>query len=132
MAHKHLLFRSEARDKVLPGATAIADAVRVTLGPRSKCVLIEKKWGMPIVCNDDPPMNELVVDGVNGLLVPSQPDGLANSGIPAKTVDVPGLTRAISRLADPGLRAELSAGALATREERNWEATVRNVAELLG
>jgi chaperonin GroEL len=52
MAHKHLLYRSEAREKVLRGATAIADAVRVTLGPRSKCVLIEKKWGMPIVCND--------------------------------------------------------------------------------
>jgi chaperonin GroEL len=26
--------------------------VRVTLGPRSKCVLIEKRWGQPIVCND--------------------------------------------------------------------------------
>jgi chaperonin GroEL len=52
MAHKHLLYRSEAREKVLRGATAIADAVRVTLGPRSKCVLIEKKWGAPIVCND--------------------------------------------------------------------------------
>ena len=49
-------------------------------------------FGMPIVCNDDPPMNELIVDGVNGLLVPSHPDGLANSGIPAKTVDVEGLT----------------------------------------
>ena len=52
MSHKHLLYRSEAREKVLRGATAIADAVRVTLGPRSKCVLIEKKWGAPIVCND--------------------------------------------------------------------------------
>jgi chaperonin GroEL len=52
MPHKHLLFRSEAREKVLRGATAIADALRVTLGPRSKCVLIEKKWGKPIVCND--------------------------------------------------------------------------------
>ncbi|HEX4915120.1 MAG TPA: chaperonin GroEL [Vicinamibacterales bacterium] len=52
MAHKQLLYRSEAREKVLRGATAIADAVRVTLGPRSKCVLIEKKWGQPIVCND--------------------------------------------------------------------------------
>jgi chaperonin GroEL len=52
MPHKHLLFRSEAREKVLRGAAAIADAVRVTLGPRSKCVLIEKKWGKPIVCND--------------------------------------------------------------------------------
>ena len=32
MPHKHLLFRSEAREKVLRGAAAIADAVRVTLG----------------------------------------------------------------------------------------------------
>jgi chaperonin GroEL len=46
------LFRSEARERVLRGATAIADAVRVTLGPRSRSVLIEKKWGQPIVCND--------------------------------------------------------------------------------
>jgi chaperonin GroEL len=52
MPHKHVLFRSEAREKVLRGATAIADAVRVTLGPRSRSVLIEKKWGTPIVCND--------------------------------------------------------------------------------
>jgi chaperonin GroEL len=52
MPHKHLLFRSEAREKVLRGATAIADAVRVTLGPKSRCVLIEKRWGKPIVCND--------------------------------------------------------------------------------
>ncbi len=52
MSHKHLLFRSEAREKILKGATAIADAIRVTLGPKSKCVLIEKRWGKPIVCND--------------------------------------------------------------------------------
>ena len=52
MPHKHLLFKSEAREKVLRGAAAIADAVRVTLGPRSRCVLIEKKWGKPLVCND--------------------------------------------------------------------------------
>jgi chaperonin GroEL len=52
MSHKHLLFHSAAREKVLVGATALADAVRVTLGPRSKSVLIGKKWGSPIVCND--------------------------------------------------------------------------------
>jgi chaperonin GroEL len=52
MAHKQILFRSEAREKILRGATALADAVRVTLGPKSKCVLIEKKWGTPLVCND--------------------------------------------------------------------------------
>jgi chaperonin GroEL len=52
MPAKHLLFESDAREKILRGATAIADAVRVTLGPKSKCVLIEKKWGAPVVCND--------------------------------------------------------------------------------
>ncbi len=52
MAHKQVLFRSAAREKILRGATQLADAVRVTLGPRSKSVLMEKKWGPPIVCND--------------------------------------------------------------------------------
>jgi chaperonin GroEL len=52
MPPKQLLFRSEARAKLLRGATALAEAVRITLGPRSKSVLIAKKWGAPIVCND--------------------------------------------------------------------------------
>ncbi|NUP09989.1 MAG: chaperonin GroEL [Polyangiaceae bacterium] len=52
MSHKQLLFHASAREKVLAGATALADAVRVTLGPKSKSVLIGKKWGAPIVCND--------------------------------------------------------------------------------
>jgi chaperonin GroEL len=52
MAHKQVLFRSAAREKILRGVAQLADAVRVTLGPRSKSVLIEKKWGTPIVCND--------------------------------------------------------------------------------
>jgi chaperonin GroEL len=52
MAHKQILFHSAAREKVLRGATLLADAVRVTLGPKSKSVLIQKSWGTPIVCND--------------------------------------------------------------------------------
>jgi chaperonin GroEL len=52
MAHKQILFHSAAREKVLRGATLLADAVRVTLGPKSKSVLIQKSWGAPIVCND--------------------------------------------------------------------------------
>jgi chaperonin GroEL len=52
MAHKQVLFQSAAREKVLRGATALADALRVTLGPKSKSVLIGKTWGSPIVCND--------------------------------------------------------------------------------
>src|SRR3989338_1867273 len=52
MPHRHLMFRAEAREKILHGATALADAVRATLGPKSKCMLIEKHWGKPLVCND--------------------------------------------------------------------------------
>ncbi len=52
MAHKQVLFRSEARERVLRGSATLADAVRVTLGPKSKCVLIQKRFGLPIVCND--------------------------------------------------------------------------------
>jgi len=53
MPYKQLFFRSEAREKVIRGAAvALADAVRVTLGPKSRCVLIGKKWGRPLVCND--------------------------------------------------------------------------------
>lgn len=52
MPYKQVLFRSEARERILRGAAQLADAVSITLGPRSKSVLIEKKWGAPIVCND--------------------------------------------------------------------------------
>ena len=52
MPHKQVLFRSEAREKILRGASTLADAVRVTLGPKSKCVLIQRSFGPPLVCND--------------------------------------------------------------------------------
>lgn len=52
MAHKRLLFHGEAQTRVLKGASALADAVRITLGPKSKSVLIQRKFGRPLVCND--------------------------------------------------------------------------------
>ncbi len=52
MTHKRLLFGSDAQTKILRGATQLADAVRLTLGPKSKSVLIGKKWGSPVICND--------------------------------------------------------------------------------
>jgi len=52
MTAKQVLFRSAAREKVLRGAAQLADAVRITLGPKSKSVLIQKSWGAPLVCND--------------------------------------------------------------------------------
>lgn len=51
MAHRKILFRSAACEKMLRGTTQLADAIRVMLGPRSKAVLIERKWGTPIVAS---------------------------------------------------------------------------------
>jgi glycosyltransferase involved in cell wall biosynthesis len=89
-------------------------------------------FGMPTITNDDPPMNEVVADGVNGLLVPSHPDGTARSGIPAKRPDVAAMAAAIERIAEPGLLAELRAGAVRSREDFRWEHTVEGLARLLG
>ncbi len=52
MKYKELHFQSEARESLLRGAKALTDAVRITLGPKSKCVLIQKSFGVPLVCND--------------------------------------------------------------------------------
>ncbi len=52
MAHRKPVFRGAARGRILSGATQLADAVRLTLGPKSKSVLIQSKWGNPTVCND--------------------------------------------------------------------------------
>jgi chaperonin GroEL len=52
MGYRQVLFHSDAREKILHGATTLADAVRVTLGPKSKCVLIQRPFGPPLVCND--------------------------------------------------------------------------------
>ena len=88
--------------------------------------------GVPVLTNDNPPMNEVVLDGVNGLLVPGIPDGNApRSGIPAFKPDVGALSAAIERIADDDLRAELAAGARSRREQLSWETTTGDLAELL-
>jgi len=126
MAHKQVLFRSAAREKILRGATQLTDAIRVTLGPRSKSVLIEKKWGAPIVCNDgvtiakefdlkDPEENlgarmlrqaaektgEMVGDGTSTATILAQTifsDGVRNVVAGASAIDIKrGLDRAAKR-----------------------------------
>ena len=52
MPVKQFQFHADARQSILRGASILADAVRVTLGPKSKSVLIEKKFGRPLVCDD--------------------------------------------------------------------------------
>ena len=52
MTYTRVLFGDEARAKVLAGAKALADALRPTLGPKSKGILMGTKWGTPSVCDD--------------------------------------------------------------------------------
>jgi chaperonin GroEL len=49
---KILQFHSDARDALQRGVDALADVVKVTLGPRGRNVVIDKKWGAPTITND--------------------------------------------------------------------------------
>lgn len=150
MPHKQVLFRSAAREKILRGASQLADAVRVTLGPRSKSVLIEKKWGAPIVCNDgvtiakefnlrDPEENlgarmlrqaaertgDMVGDGTSTSTILAHAilaDGVRNVVAGASAIDIKrGLDRATKRAVE-ALRA--LSRPVATRKEKAQIATI--------
>ncbi|HPT83215.1 MAG TPA: chaperonin GroEL [Limnochordia bacterium] len=49
---KELLFREDARKKLEHGVNALADAVKITLGPKGRNVVIEKSYGSPTITND--------------------------------------------------------------------------------
>jgi len=49
---KQIIFDEEARHSLKKGIDTLADAVRVTLGPRGRCVVLDKKWGAPTVIDD--------------------------------------------------------------------------------
>ena len=52
MAAKKISFDQECRESVRRGVKQLARALKVTLGPRGRAVLLEKKWGAPTVCVD--------------------------------------------------------------------------------
>lgn len=150
MPYKRILFRSAAREKILKGTTALADAIRITLGPKSKSVLIQKKWGSPIVCNDgvtiaketelkDPEENlgaqmlrqaaektgEAVGDGTSTsaiLAYAIYADGLRNVVAGASAIDLKrGLDRGL-KVANESLRAQ--SRPVKTRKEKAQVATI--------
>jgi len=150
MPHKQVLFRSAAREKILRGSTQLADAVRVTLGPRSKAVLIEKKWSAPLVCNDgvtiakefdlkDPEENlgarmlrqaaektgEMVGDGTSTATVLAHAifaDGLRNVVAGASAIDI---KRGLDRGAKRAIEAlHALSRPVATRKEKSQVAEI--------
>ncbi|GAA4328916.1 hypothetical protein GCM10023178_41760 [Actinomadura luteofluorescens] len=52
MAAKMIAFDEEARRGLERGMNQLADAVKVTLGPKGRNVVLEKKWGAPTITND--------------------------------------------------------------------------------
>src|SRR5213593_2454531 len=52
MPAKQLLFDEDARRRLKDGVDALADAVKVTLGPRGRNVILEKKFGPPAIVDD--------------------------------------------------------------------------------
>ena len=51
MNAKKIIYREDARDKIRRGVDALADAVKVTLGPRGRTVIIEREFGLPQIVN---------------------------------------------------------------------------------
>jgi len=52
MAHKELKFNEDARRAIERGVNVLADAVKVTLGPKGRYVVLDKKYGAPTITND--------------------------------------------------------------------------------
>src|SRR5512138_635606 len=86
MPAKQLKFNEDARAKLLKGANTLADAVKVTLGPKGRNVIIDKKFGSPTVTKD----------GVTVAKEIELPDAFENMGaqmvneVASKTSDVAG------------------------------------------
>jgi chaperonin GroEL len=49
---KQLAFHEDARDRLVAGIDKVADAVKVTIGPKGRNVVLDKKWGAPTITND--------------------------------------------------------------------------------
>ena len=52
MAAKEIKYDVKARESILKGVNALANAVKVTLGPKGRNVIIEKSFGSPVITKD--------------------------------------------------------------------------------
>src|SRR5215212_4609593 len=86
MAAKEIIFSTTARNEIARGLNLLANAVKVTLGPRGRNVIIERSWGSPTVTKD----------GVTVAKEIELEDRLANMGaqmvkeVASKTSDIAG------------------------------------------
>jgi chaperonin GroEL len=128
---KMIAFDEEARRGLERGMNHLADAVKVTLGPKGRNVVLEKKWGAPTITNDgvsiakeielEEPYEKIGAELVKE--VAKKTDDVAGDGTTTATV----LAQALVR---EGLR-NVAAGANPIALKRGIEAAVSNVAEEL-
>lgn len=81
---------------------------------------------MPIITNNVPPMNELVMDGLNGLLVESIKTGLTPSGIPAYDPESESLRHAIELLSSSENLKRMTGASETVRNSFSWDKTVKD------
>ena len=128
---KMIAFNEEARRGLERGMNTLADAVKVTLGPRGRNVVLEKKWGAPTITNDgvsiakeielEDPWEKIGAELVKE--VAKKTDDVAGDGTTTATV----LAQALVR---EGLR-NVAAGANPMALKKGIEAAVASVSEYL-
>src|SRR5574341_2398735 len=128
---KIIAFDEDARRKLERGMNQLADAVRVTLGPRGRNVVLEKKWGAPTITNDgvsiakeielEEPFEKIGAELVKE--VAKKTDDIAGDGTTTATV----LAQALVR---EGLR-NVAAGANPMRLKRGIEKAVEVAVEAI-
>src|ERR1022692_3101731 len=131
MAAKMIAYNEEARRGLERGMNQLADAVKVTLGPKGRNVVLEKKWGAPTITNDgvsiakeielEDPWEKIGAELVKE--VAKKTDDVAGDGTTTATV----LAQALVR---EGLR-NVAAGANPMSLKRGIEAAVERVSEEL-
>jgi 1,2-diacylglycerol 3-alpha-glucosyltransferase len=88
-------------------------------------------FGLPIITNDNPPMNEMVVNNKNGYLVQSSPIGPTRSGIEAFEPDIEGLAKAITYFTCPHNLKNCVQEILAMQNRFRWQNTIEDFRILL-
>jgi chaperonin GroEL len=132
MAHKELKYDQEARQALEAGVDAVANAVKVTLGPKGRYVVLDKKFGAPTITNDGVTIaREIEVEDVfenQGAMlvreVATATNDVAGDGTTTATV----LAQAIVR---QGLK-NVAAGANPLGLKRGIESAVDQVVEAIG
>ncbi|HKZ28961.1 MAG TPA: chaperonin GroEL [Acidimicrobiia bacterium] len=132
MAAKELRFDEDARRSLEAGVNKLADVVKVTLGPKGRNVVLEKKWGAPTITNDGVTIaKEIELD-----------DAYENMGaqlakeVATKTNDVAGdgtttATVLAQAMVKEGLR-NVAAGANPMELKRGMEQAVAKIVEFIG